>query len=294
MGAMQMAIFGLFSCGLYSLLTFLLGVKGSFFIKLRMRQYHEKESVSNMIERLAAPLARVISKMVNLPQYKHDSLFRDLRRAGLPYTPQEYYGMAIAKGVLVTSLAIPLFFLGSFVFAVGAILLGFIYTMRERDVVKEKLRELNAAILNALPSFVRSVTESLKTDKNFQDIFQKYIENVPDTPLKSDLTKLIARLGSNQNKEQALREFETALNNEQLRSFVNALIEVSRDGVDQKYYFEAANHQMSVLNRENIKRAIAKRPRKIKRATIAMALCVMLILIYPVVMQLIQGLKTFQ
>ena len=294
MGAMQTTIFSLLFFGMYALLTFLFGVKGSFFLKLRLRKYHEKETVGNLIERLAAPFARIICKLINLPQYKHDSLFRDLRRAGLPYTPQEYYGMAIAKGVLFASLAIPLFLLGSFIFAIGAILLGFVYTMRELDVVKEKPKELNAAILNALPSFVRSVTESLKTDKNFQAIFQKYVVNVPDTPLRSDLTKLIARLGSNQNKEQALREFETTLNNEQLRSFVNALIEVSRDGVDQKYYFDAANQQMSVLNRENIKRAIAKRPRKIKRATLAMGLCVMLIFIYPVLMQLIQGLKTFQ
>lgn len=294
MASMLIPISGLLFVGLYALLGYLLGVKGSFKVKRRLRKYHEKESVGNAIERLAAPLAHFISKMINLPQYKHDSLFRDLRRAGLPYTPQVYYGMAIAKGLIIASLAVPLFVLGMHTPAIGSMLIGFAYGMKERDVIKEKLKELNAAILDALPSFVRSVTESLKTDKNFQRIFEKYLENVPGTPLKNDLNKLIARLGANQNKESALREFETALNNEQLRSFVNALIEVSRDGADQKYYFDAANQQMTILNRENIKRSVAKRPKKIKRATLAMALCAILVMVYPVVMQLVQGLKAFQ
>lgn len=294
MESMLFLVSGLLFVGLYALLGLLLGVKESFTVKRRLRQYHDKETVSNLLERLATPLSRTISKMINLPQYKHDSLYRDLRRAGLPYTPQEYYGMAIAKGLMIASLAVPLFLLGMLTPALGTVLIGFAFGMKERDMVKEKLKELNAAILNALPSFVRSVTESLKTDKNFQRIFEKYLENVPDTPLKSDLNKLIARLGSNQNKESALREFETALNNEHLRSFVNALIEVSRDGADQKYYFDAATQQMSVLNRENIKRAVAKRPKKIRRATIAMAVCAILAMIYPVVMQLVQGLSAFQ
>lgn len=294
MGGLQLFVFVLLYTGAYFLISRLLGLKSIKEMKKRLRQYHKKESFRNIFDRLAVPLARVISRYIDLPQYRHDSLLRDLQRAGIPLTPQMYYGMAISKGLLIELCVIPSLIAGIPIISIALVVLGVLFALRELEMVKEKLKELNASILRALPSFVRSVTESLKSDKNFQRIFEKYIENVPDTPLKTDLNKLIARLGANENKEQALRQFETTLNNDHLRSFVNALIEVSRDGADQQYYFDSANHQMGILNRENIRRTVGKRPHKIKRATFAMMACAILVFIYPVIMQLIQGMTLFQ
>ncbi len=123
-------------------------------------------------------------------------------------------------------------------------------------------------------------------------ILRNYLKNEPNTPLYADIMHLIARLGVNNNQELALREFEKSINQEHLTGFISALIEVTR-GIDQRIYFDAINRDMSVLNKENMKRTIAKRPGKIKKATIAMVICAMLIYLVPLTLQMANGMSLF-
>ncbi len=89
-----------------------------------------------------------------------------------------------------------------------------------------------------------------------------------------------------------MQAFGASLSVPLLSSFISGLIEITK-GVDQSTYFERVGADMLALTRENIRRKMAKRPRKIKMATLCMLGCFVAVLLTPIIIQLIDGFSLF-
>ena len=95
------------------------------------------------------------------------------------------------------------------------------------------------------------------------------------------------------NMEEALRRFDDSIYIPQLSTFISGVIGTSK-GIDQKTFFFMMEQNMIVLYRENMKREMAKRPGKLKLATISVGVCMFLIYVVPMGLQLKTGLAIFK
>ena len=203
-------------------------------------------------------------------------------------TPEQYYADAISIGLLISLTTIPLLLLGTKLLVIVGPILGVYVGYNEINSAKNKLKALDERIEQVLPSFARIVQENVATTKDLPKIFKQYLHDIPDTPLKHDLTILISRMQTGYGQEAALIAFKDTIKNDACNKFVDALISVV-NGVDQKQFMKQINQQIATLSEENAKREIAKRGPKLKKSKIAMILCAGATLVVPVVINLING-----
>lgn len=237
------------------------------------------------LDKLIAPLIRLLAKALNLSSYKRLKLLNDLERAGIDQTPEEYYADAVVKGVGVSLLSILFYLAGMAVPAVAFLVAGVLVYMREVKRVDDKLKKKDEEIQFALPHFVSVVSDTFKRDKNIANIFERYLHDIPDTPLAVDLKKTIALMKANGNVPDALAQMDKTIGNMQLSSFLTALSEASR-GIDQSMYFVLCAEQMRDLRIQNIRKRTAHRPRKMQAISYTVAGAAVLLFVVPLVLQI--------
>ncbi len=240
---------------------------------------------------LIYPMIKLIAKFIHMEHYEEIKLSGKLQRAGIALKPAEYKAKAFVTAgltILGSLLFIPL---GLTVVTLCMMLLGVMLFFRERQSVDEKLKKINRKILDELPRFVRTYSNSLKSSKDILGFMERYCK-IAGANFKYDLDILITELKTG-NMEEALRRFDERVNIPQLSTFISGVIGTSK-GIDQQTFFYLMEQDMKVLARENIKREIAKRPGKMKVATVAVGVMMFLLYLYPIVLDLKNGLGIFQ
>lgn len=236
------------------------------------------------------PLTKIISKFIRPENYQKRKLEKDLARAGINLSPAEYYAKAYVTAGLVILLSFIFIPLGLTVITMCVILLGIMLFFKERQAAREKLKKINGKILDELPRFVRTYNNSLKSSKDILKFMERY-RKIAGDDFKYDLDILITDLKTG-NTEEALQRFDERVNIPQLSTFISGVIGTS-NGIDQETFFYLMEQDMKILARENIKREIAKRPGKIKKATIAVGVMMFLLYLYPIFIDLKNGLGIF-
>ena len=227
---------------------------------------------------------------MRIEPYENRKLDKDLQRAGINLSPAEYKAKAFVTAGLVVLFSFVFIPLGLTVITLLVMLLGVMLFFKERQAVSEKLKKINGRILDELPRFVRTYNNSLKSSKDILKFMERY-QKIAGEDFKYDLDILITDLKTG-NTEEALQRFDERVNIPQLSTFISGVIGTSK-GVDQETFFYLMEQDMKILARENIKREIAKRPGKIKKATIAVGVMMFLLYLYPIFMDLKNGLGIF-
>ena len=236
------------------------------------------------------PLTKIISKFIRPENYQKRKLEKDLARAGINLSPAEYYAKAYVTAGLVILSSFIFIPLGLTVITMCVMLLGIMLFFKERQADREKLKKINGKILDELPRFVRTYNNSLKSSKDILKFMERY-RKIAGDDFKYDLDILITDLKTG-NTEDALQRFDERVNIPQLSTFISGVIGTSK-GIDQETFFYLMEQDMKILARENIKREIAKRPGKIKKATIAVGVMMFLLYLYPIFIDLKNGLGIF-
>ncbi|MDD6484036.1 MAG: hypothetical protein PUF72_05615 [Clostridiales bacterium] len=256
-----------------------------------LNHYSEDTSIlEDLKDFLVSPTARIISRFIKIDMYKRERLRRDLIRAGYTVTPEEYYAEAITITAYIGIVGIILFFTLSKFFGVLGIILAVIMYFSRIDKVNDKLGDKSAKILREMPRFIRTYNNSRSQNPELIDIMEKY-RKVAGDAFKYDLDVLITDLKT-MGSEESLRRFEQRINIPHMSQFVNALISAQK-GEDQGYFFDTLGHEMTVLARENIQRELDKRPEKVHRITMMLAVLLFAVLMYPIGLELINGLALF-
>ena len=256
-----------------------------------MSSFKRKQSIGESFYNLITfPLIKLLSKFMRIEPYESRKLEKDLQRAGIPLSPAEYKAKAFVTAGLVILLSFVFIPLGLTVITLLVMLLGVMLFFKERQAVKEKLKKINGRILDELPRFVRTYNNSLKSSKDILKFMERY-QKIAGEDFKYDLDILITDLKTG-NTEEALQRFDERVNIPQLSTFISGVIGTSK-GVDQETFFYLMEQDMKILARENIKREIAKRPGKIKKATVAVGVMMFLLYLYPIFMDLKNGLGIF-
>ncbi len=261
--------------GLYEIATMVIVLPSHQTLKATKRLVQKHTILQDLKDLFVTPIATFISKFIRLDRIKREKLRKDLERVDIQESPEMYYANAITISLLMCFGSLFLIPLGMKIITAAAFLLAIAVYFANVERVKEKIKETNEAIKRELPRFVRMYNHSRGDNIQFVDIAEKYRQIAGDK-FKYDLDLLIMDLKTG-NEENALLNFAERVNIPQMTSFVNVVLGAIK-GDNVSVSLQLMEGEMKILARENKRRIMQERPGKVKRATIATG--IMLLVMY--------------
>lgn len=216
--------------------------------------------------------AKLAGKL-KLNEYKRAQLEADLKTAGMDITPEEYTADAIVKAAAFGLLAIPAFFI---VKVVGLLILAiavFIY-VRESKAVSKRIKAKRERIEYELPRLVNAIEKTLKHSRDVIYVLESYKDTAGEE-LKAELEITIADMRSG-NIEVALTRLESRIGSTMMSDVTRGLISVIR-GDETDVYWASLSMKFSDYQRQQLKGQANAVPRKVKKLSMALLFCFILI-----------------
>lgn len=248
-----------------------------------------------IFDSIVKPPSLIIEPFIKFSSKREALLLSELKRADFNVLPSQYYAESIAWSLLLIPFALIFAYLQNkllMFFCIIAIpLVFYILTHKHLEVLKKKKEEIELV----LPSFIRSILYKLSDDSSgvvkadLISIFSAYLKVCPEAFLY-DISQLVFDLKT-KDVESSLRAFNTRLGIPEVSYLVNALIGLHR-GEHQTDVFASLAKDMSVKNKNNIKRELDKRPRKVVLACIPLFILAFIAIGYVLVSSLLQGFSS--
>lgn len=273
--------------GLYTLASCYITFPSAKADKLILKAAGKKDASLSVGSSPFAPIIFFVAKFIKIDKYKREKTVRTLARANILMTPEEYQSRAIVISAAIIIGSLFCIVLGIPMVTLIGILLGFVMYFKNMHQADDKIKELNMGIINELPRFIRTYNSASKSDRRLISCIEKYVEIAG--PLKYDLNVLLTELYTNADETEALTRFAERVNISYLTDFVGGVI-AANAGEDQSTFFAITEQTMNMLAKENLKKEIAKRPSKIKRATIVLTVMLIAVYLYAILINLKTGL----
>lgn len=284
---MSIIIFILVAAGMFSVLSSVLKLP-PYSTAQRLRGISGKTGMTETLNmRLLLPVIKITAPLIRLDDFKQRRMKSKLSRAGLDFTPQEYYARAavMAVGTLVIGSLLSLLVMPQMV-AVICIMAVIVY-LHFFGEVNDKLKEKDRLIESELPKFIRAIVQGLKTEKDVIKLLESY-STIADKGLQYDIEVLIMDLKSG-NFENGMVEFEKRMGNAYVSRLTKALIAVNR-GDNQDAALNHLLSDMSILSHETMLRELNKRPGRVKMMVIPIVVIGIFTLFYVVGVNLFNSL----
>lgn len=231
-------------------------------------------------------VSQKIAPLIPMDEAHEEKMKADLTNAGLDYSPREYVARSVAAGLLVAVLGL---FLGLInpMLPVLAVIAGIAVGMYLYFSVFDLLHRRRTVIEKELPRFGLTVHQHLKNDRDVLKILISY-RKVAGPEFGLELDRTIAAMKSG-NYEDALLRLGSRVDSPYMSEVVRGLIGTLR-GDDQSYYFETLAQNMRRVERNNLQKEAAKQPAKIRKYSMLMLLCIILIYGVVLITQMISSL----
>lgn len=276
-----------FTLALYNVITAFVTVPSS---KSASVLKTDKSGLKERITEKLQPLVRLCAKFIKIDKYKRDEITSNLIRIGRDkQTPEEFYAEAVIYGLGITLFAIPVhLFIGQSFLTIGVAVIGIVIIFNKISELSVEVQKINDEIKKELPKFVRTYTHSYNKNAQIIDIFTEY-RKIAQPAFAKDIDILITDLKTG-NEEDSLIRFADRINIPELSTFILGIIGTSK-GDDQKTFFMFMSEKMTALAYENLRKETIKRPAKIKRATFILMITLFAIFLYPLIINLIDGIS---
>ncbi len=228
---------------------------------------------TSVIEIYLKEFASKLAQKLKLNEYRRAQLEADLRTAGMDESPEEYVANAVVKAVAIGILAFPAFFIAE-ILAFFILFAAVVMYFSESKKVSKTIAEKRKKIEYELPRFVCSLEKTLKHQKGA--VFA--IEAFKDTTcpeLKEELEITIADMRSG-NEEAALTRLESRVGSTMMSDVTRGLIGVVR-GDDMEVYWGTTALKFADYQREQLKAQANAVPRKVRKLSMALLFCFILI-----------------
>lgn len=227
-----------------------------------------------------------ISKHLRLSEYRRIQLETDLRSAGINLSPEMHIADAIVRSLIIAAAAVPAAFIIPWLAAVILILAVLIY-LRSSKGVAEKINEKRKQIEYELPRFVAHIDKTLKHNRDVLYIIDSYKENAGKA-LREELEITAADMRSG-NYEAALTRLEARVGSSMLSDTARGLIGVLR-GDDTEILWANLAAKFSDYRRILLRAEADKVPGKVKRLSLCLLICFMLMYAAVIGMQIYESL----
>jgi Flp pilus assembly protein TadB len=231
-------------------------------------------------------LAMWISKKLRLNEFKRMQLEIDLRSAGVNMSPEMHIANSLVKSMLIGLMAIPMLFIFPLLTPIIVALAVMMYFKASKGVA-DKIKEKRRRIEYELPRFVSHIEKTLKHNRDVLYILDSYQNNAGDE-LKHEIGITVADMRSG-NYEAALTRFESRVGSSMLSDVTRGLIGVLR-GDETEVYWSGLAVKFSDYQRQNLKQQAQKVPRKVKRLSMCLLFCFMLIYIVVIGMEIVNSI----
>ncbi len=245
----------------------------------------QKERTSS-IDIWLGNVASFFAKRVPMNEFKRQELEADLKTAQMDVTPEMYTANAIVKALLVGVFAIPLYFIFPILSPVVLFLAFILYRINIKSV-SVRIKAKRAKIENDLPRFVATISKKLEYQRNIITILEDFSKSAnPELKHELDITAADMRSG---NEEAAVTRLETRVGSPMMSDVCRGFITLIHGDTAQVYWSSLAM-KFSDIQRQRLKAEANKIPKKVKRLSMCLLVCFMLIYVVVIVVQIMNSM----
>ena len=226
-----------------------------------------------MVEIYLKDFSAFLSKKLKLNEYKRAQLAADLKTAGMEITPEAYVADAITKALAIAVFAVPVFFLFKLLSLVVLFIAVIVY-FKEYQAVSVKIKSRRQKIEYELPRFVSSIEKTMQHNRNVVYILESYKDTAGEE-LKAELEITIADMRSG-NVEVALTRLENRIGSTMMSDITRGLAALDR-GDNNVVYWGQLVIKFADYQRQNLKQQANAVPRKVRRLSMALMFCFLMI-----------------
>lgn len=283
---MQVIIGALFGVGLFFILADVYAIpyyKTSKAVESLSKLQKEKTSGLDL---WLGGIAGWLADRLPMDPFKKSQLEADLRTAQMDVTPEMFRANAIVKAMLVGIMAIPMAFIFPLLCPVVLFLAVFLYNMEIKSVSK-RIQGKRAKIEYELPRLVFNIEKTLKHNRDVLYMLESYSKTAgPEMKHELDITAADMRSG---NYEAAITRLESRVGSSMMSDVCRGLIGVLR-GDDTKMYWASLAIKFSDAQRQQLRIQAQQVPRKVKRLSMCLLVCFMLIYVVVILAQIVNSL----
>lgn len=277
----------LFAFGLYRIAQAALSLPSGKIIKA-IKSIHGRQDTAKRLQNGLLPLARLLSKLFPMSEYKKKRLQADFLRLNIAQTPQDFVGAVVARSLLLVVIGFLFVPLGipwlSLITAVVALLAYF----QSMQTVRKKMEVQNREIEAELPRLVETLNYTLQDNRDMLAFFEKY-RHVAGKALGTELDRLILDMKTG-NQQAALRRMDARLGLPSFAALCAVLCGVHQ-GIDQRLSLLMLEQDMRTKEREALRRSMGKRPGRIKVAAFILTITMILLFMVPLILLIIENLQ---
>ena len=241
----------------------------------------QKERTSS-IDIWLGNFASFLSKHIPMNEFKKQELSSDLRTAQMDMTPELFTANAIVKALLIGVFAVPVYFLMPVLSPIILVLAFILYKMNVRSV-SLRIRAKRAKIENDLPRLVSTIEKKLSYNRSIFDILKSFTKSAcPE--LKHELEITIADIHSG-NEESAITRLEARVGSPMMSDVCRGFVTLIH-GDSAASYWSGLAMKFSDIQRQRLKIEAEKIPKKVKRLSMCLLGCFMLIYVVVIVSQI--------
>ena len=283
---MQVIIGALFGVGLFFILADVYAIpyyKTSKAVESLSKLQNEKTSGLDL---WLGGIAGWLADRLPMDPFKRSQLEADLRTAQMDVTPEMFRANAIVKAMLVGIMAIPMAFIFPLLCPVVLFLAVFLYNMEIKSVSK-RIQGKRAKIEYELPRLVFNIEKTLKHNRDVLYMLESYSKTAgPEMKHELDITAADMRSG---NYEAAITRLESRVGSSMMSDVCRGLIGVLR-GDDTEMYWASLAIKFSDAQRQQLRIQAQQVPRKVKRLSMCLLVCFMLIYVVVILAQIVNSL----
>ena len=244
----------------------------------------QKEKTSSLDVWLSS-FASFIARKLKLNEFKRAQLESDLRTAQMDISPEMFMANAIVKSLIVGVFAIPVFFILPVLSPIILFLAFILYRMNMKGLAN-RIRKKRAGIEYELPRFVFKIEKSLMHDKDVLGMIESFARNAgPELKHELDITAADMRSG---NTEIAITRLEARVGSPLMSDVCRGLISIDRGDVNTVYW-KSLSMKFADIQRQQLRLEAQKIPKKVKRLSMCLLFCFMLIYIVVILAQIMNS-----
>ena len=232
-------------------------------------------------------VATWLSNRLKLNEFKRAQLEADLKTAQMDISPEMFKANAVVKAFIIGVFAIPVLFIFPLLCPVILFMAFFLYK-REVKSVSMRIKAKREKIEYELPRLVFTVEKTLKHSRDVLNMLETYAKNA-GSELQHELSITVADMRSG-NYEAALTRLESRVGSGMMSDVCRGLIGILR-GDDTALYWTSLSLKFNDIQRQQLRLHAQKVPRKVKRLSMCLLFCFMLIYIVVIVAQIMTSMN---
>ncbi len=252
------------------------------FINTAKRQSNQTSKIDLWLQGVSG----FIAKHLRLNEYNRENIVSDLQTAGINITPEQHIANALIKASMCAVLIVPTLYIFPMLAPVILLLSIAVYA-KESKGMQSKIKKHRAEIEFELPRFVFFIEKTLMHNRDILTMIEVYKENAGKV-FKRELEITASDMRSG-NYESALVRLESRVGSALLSDVIRGLISVLR-GENTDVYWQTLSIKFADVSRTQLKLEAQKVPSKVKKLSMCLLVCFILIYVVVIVSEIMTSL----